>query len=555
MHEICHTSLLEYPLEAKGKLMGKEKSSWCDFHRAFGHTTEDCWALKTQIERLVQTGHLDRYVQQASPQPQLQGEGLRRSAGTSRRERSRSRQRTPTHRGTITTITGGRTPNPRVSSNRMTEEIEERRSDDRVQTVLTGANMTPFGKREPTPIISFDDRDMRGRASGRDEPMVISVVAAEYKVERVLIDQGSSANILYRSTLERMQLPAGLVQTCPGSLYGFAGECVPMLGTVELETCFGEWSVSRTIPILYTVVDAPASYNIIIGRPALNRLGAIVSTKHFCMKFPVGRRVGSVWVDTHVAQRCYEDSLRVERHAPLDEVNALDLDLDPRSQFEREGPLPAEDLKEVQLGPRQEQITKIGTTMSQKEEEMLTAILIANYDVFAWSARDMPGIDPTFMCHQLSIDGRAKPVAQKKRKQGEEKREAVKQETHKLLSAGFVREVQYPTWLANVVMVKKPNGKWRMCIDYTDLNKACPKDSYPLPSIDRLVDNVAGFTFLSFMDAYSGYNQIRMHPQDEVMPFGLKNARATYQRLMDKIFGGILGTDVEVYVDDMVAKS
>ncbi|RDY14055.1 hypothetical protein CR513_00934, partial [Mucuna pruriens] len=92
-------------------------------------------------------------------------------------------------------------------------------------------------------------------------------------------------------------------------------------------------------------------------------------------------------------------------------------------------------------------------------------------------------------------------------------------------------------------MVRKPSGKWRMCIDYTDLNKACPKDPYPLPSIDRLVDSVAGFALLSFMETYSGYNQIRMHPQDEekttfitnddafcykVMPFGLKNAGATY---------------------------
>ncbi|RDX64038.1 hypothetical protein CR513_57448, partial [Mucuna pruriens] len=153
---------------------------------------------------------------------------------------------------------------------------------------------------------------------------------------------------------------------------------------------------------------------------------------------------------------------------------------------------------------------------------------------------------------------------------GEEKREAAKQETRKLISADFVREVQYPTWLANVVMVRKANGKWRMCTDYTDLNKACPKDSYPLPGIDRLVDSVAGFTFLSFMDSYSGYNLIWMHPQDEekmafitdegafcyqVMPFGLKNAGATYQRLMDKIFKGILGEDVEVYVDDMGDRS
>ncbi|RDY03048.1 hypothetical protein CR513_13388, partial [Mucuna pruriens] len=109
-----------------------------------------------------------------------------------------------------------------------------------------------------------------------------------------------------------------------------------------------------------------------------------------------------------------------------------------------------------------------------------------------------------------------------------------------------------------------------MCTDYTDLNKACPKDPYPLPSIDRLVDGASSFALLSFMDAYSRYNQIKMHPRDEakmtfimdvgayyykMMPFELKNAGATYQRLMDKIFEGLIGGDVEVYVDDMVVKS
>ncbi|RDX74302.1 Retrovirus-related Pol polyprotein from transposon 17.6, partial [Mucuna pruriens] len=119
-------------------------------------------------------------------------------------------------------------------------------------------------------------------------------------------------------------------------------------------------------------------------------------------------------------------------------------------------------------------------------------------------------------------------------------------------------------------MVRKDSGKWRMCIDYTDLNKACPKDQYPLPNIDRLVDGVSGFALLSFMDAYSGYNQIRMHLEDKektifitddgafcykVMSFGLKNAGATYQRLMNKIFRDIMGVDVEEYVDDIVVKS
>jgi len=153
---------------------------------------------------------------------------------------------------------------------------------------------------------------------------------------------------------------------------------------------------------------------------------------------------------------------------------------------------------------------------------------------------------------------------------GEERRVAVKAEGDKLLSAGFIEEAQYTTWLSNVVLVKKANGKWRMCVEYTDLNKACPRDAYPLPNIDQLVDDAAGNKVLSFLDAYFGYNQIPMAAFDmnktafitddanyfyRVMPFGLKNAGATYQRLMDKVFSHLMGQCVEVYVDDMVVKS
>ena len=95
-----------------------------------------------------------------------------------------------------------------------------------------------------------------------------------------------------------------------------------------------------------------------------------------------------------------------------------------------------------------------------------------------------------------------------------ERDNTIKDEVQKLMAAKFIREVYYPDWLANVVMVKKANGKWRMCVDFTDLNKACPKDSYPLPRIDQQVDSTAGHQLLSFMDAFSGYNQIRMDEAD-----------------------------------------
>ena len=144
------------------------------------------------------------------------------------------------------------------------------------------------------------------------------------------------------------------------------------------------------------------------------------------------------------------------------------------------------------------------------------------------------------------------------------------EEVDKLLKAGFIREVYYPEWLANVVMVKTSTGKWRMCVDFTDLNKACPKDSYPFPRIDQLVNSTARHKLLSFMDAFSGYNQIQMIEGDQekttfitsrglfcykVMPFGLKNAGATYQRLVNKMFHDQIGRNVEVYVDDMLVKS
>ena len=136
--------------------------------------------------------------------------------------------------------------------------------------------------------------------------------------------------------------------------------------------------------------------------------------------------------------------------------------------------------------------------------------------------------------------------------------------------AGFIREVYYPDWLANVVLVKKANGKWRMCSDFTDLNKACPKDSFPLPRIDQLVDSIAGHKFLTFMDAFLRYNQIKMAEEDQektafitsqglyfykVIPFGLKNAGATYQRLVNKMFSKQISRNMEVYVDDMLIKS
>ena len=152
----------------------------------------------------------------------------------------------------------------------------------------------------------------------------------------------------------------------------------------------------------------------------------------------------------------------------------------------------------------------------------------------------------------------------------QERDRAIEEEVRKLIEADFIREVHYPDWLANMEMVKKAIGKWRICVDFTDLNKECPKDSYPLPRVNVLVNSTAQHQLLSFMDAFSGYNQIRMDEADQektsfvtnqglfyykVMSFGLKNAGATYQRLMNKMFTHQIGRNVQFYVDDMLVKS
>ena len=213
---------------------------------------------------------------------------------------------------------------------------------------------------------------------------------------------------------------------------------------------------------------------------------------------------------------------------------------------------------------------KLGKSLGQAVQDQIPEVIARHLDVFAWTASDMPSTNLYFLCHRLTMDPKVRPVHQRRRKFNEERRQVIKEETKKLLSADHIREIQYPEWLANVVLVKKANGKWRMCVDFTDLNKACPKDLYPLPSIDALVESASGCRMLSFLDAFSGYNHIKMHPRDEckttfmielscyyymVMPFGLKNADATYQRLMDRVLAPMIRRNMQAYMDDMVVTS
>jgi len=202
--------------------------------------------------------------------------------------------------------------------------------------------------------------------------------------------------------------------------------------------------------------------------------------------------------------------------------------------------------------------------------EELVALLRDYQDVFAWSYQDMPGLNFDIAQHKLPLNPECSQVKQKLRRMKPEMYLKIKEEVKRRFNAGFLAVAWYPEWVANIVPIPKKDGKVRMCVDYRDLNRASPKDNFLLPQIDVLIDNTTNFSLFSFMDDFSSYNQIKMAPEDmektmfvtlwgtfsyKVMSFGLKNARATYQRAMVALFHDMMHREIEVYVDDMIAKS
>ncbi|CAL2271820.1 unnamed protein product [Prunus armeniaca] len=230
----------------------------------------------------------------------------------------------------------------------------------------------------------------------------------------------------------------------------------------------------------------------------------------------------------------------------------------------------AEQLETIDLSkdPSAPRPISISVHLTSEEKKALVSLLKEFRDVFAYE--EMPGLNPNLVSHTLNIELGTKLVVQPRRNFHPEIEKQIKVEIEKLLAAGFIKPIKHPTWLANIVPVKKKTRVIRICTDYRDLNQACPKDEFSLPNMDILIDSTSGQGLLSFMDGFSGYNQIKISSKDaektafrtpygnfyySVMPFGLKNAGATYQRAMTAVFHDMMGKEVEDYVDDLVVKS
>ncbi|KAJ4821053.1 Pol-polyprotein [Rhynchospora pubera] len=420
---------------------------------------------------------------------------------------------------------------------------------------------------QPEPLVEAEKFDKSAyceyhRSSGhRTRDCLKLKDEIERRVKRILVDTGSSADVLYFDALRQLNLASYPLTPMDTPLVGFAGDTVIPLGTIDLEVEFGEPPNSVISRVKFIVVNAPSAYNVILGRKSLNDVGAIASTKHLMIKFPTRLGVGVVKGDQQKARECYQAAV-------IDQVTQIEKrNIEKKVRVPSSG-APGEDVEEVELS--EGITTKLGTALGAKDRELVKECLKRNQEIFVAEGEQMPGIRREIAEHKIKLFPNARPVHQKKRKFGPERRTIIEEEVQRLLAAGFIREVKCPAWLANPVVVPKPNNKWRVCIDFTDLNKACPKDPFPLPNIDALVDSTAGFSHLSIVDANAGYHQIKMCTEDEektsfltekgiycykVMPFGLKNAGAEYQRMVNKLFQGEIGKIMEAYVDDMVIKS
>ncbi|KAA0056789.1 uncharacterized protein E5676_scaffold701G00340 [Cucumis melo var. makuwa] len=243
----------------------------------------------------------------------------------------------------------------------------------------------------------------------------------------------------------------------------------------------------------------------------------------------------------------------------------------PPQSLEDGGQSTVDELKEVNLGTIEEpRPTFISASLSSEEEGKYMSLLTEYKNIFAWSYKEMPRLDPKVAVHHLAIKPGYRRIKQAQQRFQPKLILQIEVDVNKLIEAGFIREVKYPTWIANIFPVRKKNGQLHIFVNFRDLNNICPKDDFSLSITEIMVDTTTGHEALSFMDGSSGYNKIRMVLSDEemtafrtpkeiycykVMPFGLKNAGATYQRVMQKVFDDMLHKYVECYVDDLVVKS
>jgi hypothetical protein len=402
-------------------------------------------------------------------------------------------------------------------------------------------------------------------------------------VGRILVDNGSSADVLTWQCFTGMGFKKEDLKKAEHPLYGFGNKRIEALGKIDVNVTFDRDAIMRTEIITFDVVDFVYPYNAIFGLNTINKFAAVIHQGYLLMKIPMAAGVISVYGSQEEARRaeCNTSVHNRQVHViNVDESNEAAIAEEKRVEAQMRQSMKgaeAERMKAVDVTKTvplcadvPSRTVMVGTEVSTEDEGRLLQFLRNNQDVFAWSKSDLTGVHRSVIEHALNTDPRVKPKLQRQRPMSADRVKSAEAEVQKLLDARIIREVQYPVWVANVVMVPKKNGNMRMCIDFTELNKVCPKDPYLLPRIDVIIDQAAGCDMLSLLDCFSGYHQVWMRREDEAktgfttpfgifcfvrMPEGLRNVGSTFNRMMKLILGSQLGRNASAYVDDIVIMS
>ncbi|XP_052170472.1 uncharacterized protein LOC127786825 [Diospyros lotus] len=398
------SGLLQLP-KKPDRPMGRNQEEYCRYHRIRGHSTDQCRELKNQIEALIREGHLQRYVRTEGRNDRDWQRMEERPEGQDRRNLRQNEDRIipppnnePTHQA-IHVISGGETLAGDTSSSRKAYARQAYQVNSVMET------------REDEEPITFTPADRGDIILPHDDPMVISAIVAKHPVSRILVDSGSSVNLIYWNCFEQMCMSPDRLKRVSSPLYSFTGEAVPVAGSVQLPVTLGVDPQTVTRQANFMVVKAPsAAYNMILGRPLLNDMRAVVSSCYLLMKFPTLSGVGQVRGDQRKARSCYVSSTKGKRTEETLSIAEKAIHKSLEEEIARK-PQPVEELEAVHLSDADpEKLAYVGTQLPKSVKEEIVECLRKNLDVFAWTLKDMPGIKPDVICHHLNVDPQFKPI-------------------------------------------------------------------------------------------------------------------------------------------------
>nr|AAX94828.1 retrotransposon protein, putative, unclassified [Oryza sativa Japonica Group]AAX96581.1 retrotransposon protein, putative, unclassified [Oryza sativa Japonica Group]ABA93191.1 retrotransposon protein, putative, unclassified [Oryza sativa Japonica Group] len=340
------------------------------------------------------------------------------------------------------------------------------------------------------------------------KPLYINGYVNGKPMSKMMVDGGAAVNLIPYATFRKLGRNAEDLIKTNMVLKDFGGNPSETKGVLNVELTVG----NKTIPTTFFVIDGKGSYSLLLGRDWIHANCCIPSTMHQCLIQWQGDKIEIVPADSQLKME--NPSYYFEGVVEGSDVYSKDT-VDDLDDKQGQGFMSADDLEEIDIGPGDRpRPTFISKNLSAEFRTKLIELLKEFRDCFAWEYYEMPRLSRSIVEHRLPIKPGIRPRQQPPRRCKADMLEPVKAEIKRLYDAGFIRPCRYAEWVSSIVHVIKKNGKVRVCIDFRDLNKATPKDEYPMPVADQLVDAASGNKILSFMDGNAGYNQIFMAEED-----------------------------------------